>query len=234
MTQSTLIDRFVSVALTVASLSIAGVLAYRTVSPPTPLVVERDGLNPVQEPTWREALPYSVVDGDTSSSVKILVVTDIECPACASFHRTLTSLRDSGASITTYSVHLSLPQHRFAPIAARAVECARPYSREVPMLDALYGLQDSLGLKDWKAIAGSVGGIRLASWEACLHSAEPLPNVTFGGTFAERIGVRATPTVIVNGWRLSRSPTSRELSAMIAAAASGRSLAEAATALTAP
>lgn len=50
---------------------------------------------------------------------------------------------------------------------------------------------------------------------ACLSGTRPYPRIDSGVVIAERLQLPGTPTVIVNGWRFSRTPSASQLTRVI-------------------
>src|SRR5690606_31043959 len=93
--------------------------------------------------------------------------------------------------------------------AARAARCAGDQGRYWEYHDALYARQarwsgrSSTPLNDFEEYAAELGLDR-AAFSACLRSDRHAEVVTANIMLGERLGVRGTPTVIVNGRRVER------------------------------
>ncbi len=83
--------------------------------------------------------------------------------------------------------------------------------------------QDSLGIKSWESYASEAGISDLRALSACAASPDSARRVASGLQFAKSIGAFFTPTVIVNGWRLSGTPDRYEMDRVIAALLKGDS-----------
>lgn len=202
-------DRLLNVAIALASLAVAGAVALRVAQDGSPPATSEE-TPPRFEAEWRTALSSAVVAGDTSAPIKVVVVSDPECPACRYFAGVIDQVRAERRDFAVYTLHIALPQHRFAPRAIRAIECARRDAAEARMLSALFAAQDSLGLKEWESFARDAGVSRLTEWNACLLGSESLPAIESSKEFVERIEVRSTPTVLISGWRINRAPSVAE------------------------
>lgn len=156
---------------------------------------------------WQDMLEHGIVIGDTSASVKVVEFADFECPFCRRFHN---AYRESkalhGADLALIFIHYPLSTHRFAVPAARASECALAQGRFAEFVDVLFGKQDSLGLKPWSSYAHEAGVADSARFEACIANNEPMPRTEAGLRLGAEIDVRATPTVLINGWRFHAAP----------------------------
>lgn len=163
---------------------------------------------PTRVPSWLSALKAGTRIGDSTARLTVMVLSDMECPFCERFHNVMKEvLRKHEGDVAMVFVHLPLPQHRFAWPAARAVECAKASGRFSQMIDAIFANQDSLGLKSWGVIATEAGVGDTTSISKCARGTDRMPSIEAGVRFATEIGATGTPTVIVNGWRLSVPPT---------------------------
>ena len=146
--------------------------------------------------------------GPDSALVSIIVVADFECPACRAYAPTLRALREKYPSaVSIRFVHLPLARHRFALPAARASECAAEHGKFEEFGDLLYSKQDSLGLKSWASFAAEAGIADSIAILRCATSSGEVPwRIRDAKTWADRAGIRGTPTVLVQGWRITPRP----------------------------
>lgn len=107
-------------------------------------------------------------------------------------------------------MHFPIASHRFAMQSAVAFECAVAHGAHGKFLDKLYTAQDSIGLKPWTEYAREAGIQNTTRFAACL-SKPPSSRIAAGKNWGKRIGVNATPTIIVNGWRYSGMPPTETL-----------------------
>jgi protein-disulfide isomerase len=66
-------------------------------------------------------------------------------------------------------------------------------------------------------LAREAGVPDLAEFERCFGSDETLARIDVGRATGRRIGVVGTPTVLVDGWVMTRPPTLEELRARVQA-----------------
>jgi protein-disulfide isomerase len=177
---------------------------------------------PTYLPSWRDLIANGVLEGDSTAVVKLVEFSDLECPVCRQFERNVRSVRAKyPKEVSVVFVHFPLPQHRFARPAARAAECADRSGRFAEFVALAYDKQDSLGLKPWTSYALEAGVRNTARFARCVADASPVPRIDDGVALAHRMGVRGTPTVIVNGWRFSSPPAEAELIRTVAALIAG-------------
>lgn len=200
----------------------------------TGLVLRRELFPPSGQPSipqkavfvddWKSHLSKGTRLGEAGAPVQLIEFADFECPFCASFHETLESVQQRYPSqIAVTYVHYPIQGHRFAEPAARVVECAGEQGRFEAMHARLYEWQDQLGLKPWGEFAAAANVADGAAFEACIKRTEPLERIMEGRKLADQLGVRGTPTVIINGWQLQRPPDASELEAMVKAILEGKS-----------
>jgi protein-disulfide isomerase len=164
---------------------------------------------PITEPipveNWGELIASGHAVGPPDAPVTILVFADFECVACRSFAEgPLREIRERYAdSVRVIHRHWPLPYHRFAYPAARASECAAAQGRFWAFHDLLYEKQDSLGLKSFSDFAVESGVSDIPMFEACNSRTEPIASITSDSSAVRGIGGTGTPTVLVNGLRLS-------------------------------
>jgi protein-disulfide isomerase len=173
---------------------------------------------------WKDALPNAIlIGGPTKAPVTLVVVSDLECPVCRSFHATLTDvLARRPEDVRAFYLSFPLSYHRFAEAAARAVECAEAVGAFRRLVDVIYENQDSLGLKSWSSYAQAAGIVDTASFAACATNHDPVPRLKAGRDFGKRINLTGTPTVLINGWRYPYTPSTEDLDRAIDAVLAGK------------
>lgn len=157
---------------------------------------------------WRSWLDNGVLMGRDDAPVKIVEFADLQCSFCRTFHDAARRLStEHGDSMALVFVHYPLQMHRFARPAAVAAECAgQEEHRFGAFVDAVYAQQDSLGLKTWSSYARDAGIRDTLSFARCISAHQTFPRIEKGLSLGKAIGVRGTPTVLINGWRLSTPP----------------------------
>jgi protein-disulfide isomerase len=180
-------------------------------------------LAPEHMKNWQEALAVGTFVGDTSAPVKVIEFADLECPFCKTFHTRFQTLKGRyGKNVALVFVHFPLPMHRFARPAGRALECAREQGRFDHFQDIVYAKQDSLGLKSWLSYATEAGIVDSGRFSHCIAETTKVANVESGLSLGSKLGIRGTPTVIVNGWRFRGVPSDSALSAIVDGVLAGR------------
>jgi protein-disulfide isomerase len=220
------LDQVFSFALTASAVLIAGSVGYRTiaisgrqVSSLTPAAS-----TPAYSPDWRKVLPYGIRVGDASAPVQIIEFADLECPSCRAFHRMLQAvLADRPRDVAVVYVSFPISFHKFALGAARGAECAAAIGRFAEWIDAVYEKQDSLGLKSWGSYAFDAGIQDTASLGRCATDPRPVMRIDSGRVVGKSLGVTGTPTVFINGWRITGASSKEELTKLIESIQKGES-----------
>jgi protein-disulfide isomerase len=150
--------------------------------------------------------------GVTHAPVTVLEFADFGCRYCASF-----ALQTYPALAAEF-VRTGRVRWKYVPFAigmfpngeagARAAECAADQGTAAfdAIHDQLYQHQsawadarDPAGFFD--AFAGAAG-LDTARFASCYRRNQPAPRITASNDLADRIGVRATPTFFINGYRV--------------------------------
>lgn len=205
-----LLDKLSTITIMSCVLFATGLLAKRELSAPP------DPSKPRAVNDWQA---YAIGDeriGSLSAPVTITEFSDFQCPYCAKLFATLGPIiaRHSGDVAIVFR-NYPLKTHPFARPAAIAASCAAAQGRFVEYHDYLFGHQDSLSLLDWTRVAASVGVRDTSGFHQCLSSPEVARRLVADSTDARRLGVRGTPTVVVNGWLLPGTPTVEQLETYI-------------------
>jgi protein-disulfide isomerase len=218
-------DRVLAIALTAAAVLVAAAAVRREFFPARAGAVDvRTPAPPYFDSTGRSSGTGAIVVGNPNAPLQIVEFVDFECPVCAGIHRTtLRNLKARfGDSLAIRYVHFPLPQHRFARIAAQAVECADKTGRAGPLIDILFERQDSLGLKPWGSFAHDVGVKDTLAFARCVWEHPQASRIDSGHALALRRRVTGTPSFIVNGWVLPTVPSAEEFERIVNAILAGR------------
>lgn len=216
-------EKSLSLVLTICAVVSTAVLIDRNLGQTSP--TSSKSSPPSRVANWESTLTRGNWVGSPSAPLKLLVFVDFQCPFCQQFHaEAVSAIAGSKGRIAVFYRHYPLPMHRHASAAALAADCANEQSRFSDMALALFAAQDSFGMKPWTRIAGDAGVPDLAAFERCMVSKPPAERYALDIAMADSLGIRGTPTVIANGWRLGRPPRADSLLKLAERAASGRSL----------
>lgn len=137
--------------------------------------------------------------GPLDAPVTIVEFSDFQCPFCAKPVKRLDSLR--AAYPTQVSIvyrHFPLPEHRYAIAAIRASECAANQGRFEAFHNVVFATQDSIGSAPWSYFARAAGVPDTALFAKCTKSDDPIAALALDAVAAKQLGVRATPTLLIN------------------------------------
>jgi protein-disulfide isomerase len=173
---------------------------------------------------WRQLSAFGDLVGAPDGPVQIVEFVDFQCPYCARFHSEVKSVRakhDSMIGLTL--VHFPLERHLRALDAAQATRCAKAEGRFEEMVDFLYTRQVEIGVVPWAEFGERIGLKDLPKFAECMAEEAPVEKIRVGQRLATSAGIRGTPTVLINGWKLSRPPSATELEQIVENILSGNS-----------
>ena len=150
-----------------------------------------------------EIRPASAV-GPANAPVTIEFFTDLQCPQCARYEPVIKSLQaEFPDKVRLVLRHWPLREHEHARIAAYAAEAAASQGRFWQMVDALYRTQwmwakapePRLIFRDQaRAI-----GLDLDQFEKDQDSPEVQQRIEADQDRGDEVGIKSTPTVVING-----------------------------------
>lgn len=218
------LETVLSACLTLAALVIAGTLVHRELRSSTPVGTSAT-LSVEREDRWSEILDAARLAEPDAREMVIVQFGDFECPFCRRLHFATSKLRTSSSvGLREGIVHFPLRSHRNAFDAARAAECARGQDRFHDFSNTLFQHQDSIGVTAWEDLAARSGVPSVDLFSACLRDGLTRSTVERGRSLGVALGVDATPTVFINGFRLSRPPNEAELDRIAKLISAGRDL----------
>ena len=141
--------------------------------------------------------------GNPSAPVTIVEFTDYQCPSCAETQPTLERLvKEYGDKVRLVVRDFPLSQHAEAFKAAEAAEAAREQGRYWEYVGILMRNQSALGLTKLKDYASELALDR-SRFDMALDSGRFEEKVQRDLEDGMRLGIDATPTVFINGRRVS-------------------------------
>ena len=153
------------------------------------------------------------VSGSKDAPVTVVEFADYQCPACSVFANDIeglfrTVLVDSGKVRYAYRDY-PLPSHSNAMQAARAAACANDQGQFQAMHQILYRGQNQWSassneqvLLQFKDYAGQTG-LDARRFELCQRSSKHDQEILRDRDAGNRIGLEATPTFVINGFRMA-------------------------------
>jgi protein-disulfide isomerase len=156
--------------------------------------------------------------GSPAALVTIVEFGDYECPVCQSFQPVLQAAKRVFAdSLAVVYRHFPLERHPMGQVAARAAECAAQQDRFHPFHEMLYRERAWIGLgaPALESYARAVSVPDSAAFRHCLFDVTDPPAIARDRAAAERLGVRGTPSLLINHQLVSAAPDSATLVSLI-------------------
>lgn len=196
MTKTEAFQNVVTGLLALCALAVAGTVVHREFFARAPPTGQGTTRPPVQK--WAEYAVEGHRIGPAAARVVIVEFSDFQCPYCRRTAARLDTLRaEFPVDVALVYRHFPLNIHEHAVAAARASECAAEQGRFWQMHDALYKGQDSIGAVGWDRFASDARLPDPSSFRRCFaHSSAP--RVARDTVAAKRLGVRSTPTMLIN------------------------------------
>lgn len=192
MTQSPS-GRWQSTVLLICALTVTALVVRRELMTPLPAEVE---LGRVEN--W-SAFAVGPRLGARDAPVTVTVFSDFQCPYCLYLAEQLDSLQSLYPDqLALVYRHFPVSGHAFGEIAALTSECARDQGRFWEYHDILFAEQGRLGTIEWVDLASRAGVSDLSEFEACVESPMPRGQLTADSVAARTLGVRGTPTFLIN------------------------------------
>jgi protein-disulfide isomerase len=141
--------------------------------------------------------------GSAAAPVTIVAFTDYQCPSCAAIHPVLERLvKEYGDKVRLVTRDFPLNQHAEAFKAAEAAEAAREQGRYWEYAQLLMRNQSALSEDKLKAYATELALDR-PRFDGALNSGKFAEMVQRDIEEGIKLGINATPTVFINGRRVS-------------------------------
>ena len=141
--------------------------------------------------------------GRPDAPVTVVAFTDYQCPSCAAMHPELERLvKEYGDKVRLVTRDFPLSQHTEAFKAAEAAEAAREQGRYWEYIAILLRNQSALSVEKLKAYASELALDR-AKFDSALDSGKFKESVQRDVEDGMKLGIRGTPTLFINGRRVS-------------------------------
>lgn len=156
-----------------------------------------------ESPVFQISTDDQPAKGKADAAVSIIEFTDFQCPSCAQHHPILERIvNEFGDRVRLVVRDFPLSQHADAPKAAEAAEAAREQGKYWEYTAVLFRNQSALGVDKLKQYATEVGLDR-ARFDASLDSGKFAEKVQRDMVDGHKLGVNGTPTIFINGKRVS-------------------------------
>jgi len=144
-------------------------------------------------------------------TVRLRVFSDYQCPSCASLSRELGQLEAEldGRLVISWG-HFPILGH-LSDAAAAASECAARQGLSDGFRDYLFTRSREISTRSWVSLAAEAGVEDPAALEQCVRDPEIRRKVRSEVKTARALGVRATPTLLLDSLLFEGSPGSAYL-----------------------
>jgi protein-disulfide isomerase len=141
--------------------------------------------------------------GSADAPVTIVAFTDYQCPSCAAMHPVLEKLvKEYGNKVRLVTRDFPLSQHTEAFKAAEAAEAAREQGKYWEYIQVLLRNQSALTVDKLKGYATDLALDR-TRFDSALDSGKFTESVQRDVDDGEKLGINGTPTIFINGRRVS-------------------------------
>jgi predicted DsbA family dithiol-disulfide isomerase len=155
--------------------------------------------------------------GKADAPVTIVAFTDYQCPSCAAMHPELERLvKEYGDKVRLVTRDFPLSQHTEAFKAAEAAEAARDQGKYWEYIQILLHNQSALTVDKLKGYASELALDR-TRFDSALDSGKFAESVQRDIEDGMKLGINGTPTIFINGRRVSAKGYN-ELKAVVDAA----------------
>jgi protein-disulfide isomerase len=156
-----------------------------------------------ESPSFTIATDDQPLKGNAKAVVTIVEFTDFECPSCARQHPILDRIvSEFGDRVRLVVRDFPLSQHANARKAAEAAEAAREQGKYWEYAAVLFRNQSALGVEKLRQYASELGLDR-ARFDASLDSGKFAEKVQRDVMDGNKLGINGTPTIYINGKRVS-------------------------------
>jgi protein-disulfide isomerase len=138
--------------------------------------------------------------GNAKAPVTIIEFSDYQCPYCSRAVPTLERIKKEYGpdKVKVVFIDMPLPNHPRAVPASQAAHCANDQGKFWEMHNAIFNNQAKMEDADLKEHAKSVG-LDLAKFNECFDSGKHKATVEKARAEAEKAGIQATPSFVING-----------------------------------
>jgi protein-disulfide isomerase len=159
--------------------------------------------------TWGQLLEFGSALADDKSPVRIVEISDYECPFCRKASAAVDSATRSGVQIAY--IHYPLRIHPHAEAAAIAALCAEASGRFREMHARLMSSTEWQTDSNWVREAKAAGVTDIASFEKCRSGAPVRARLASERALADSLGVHGTPTFVTRSSIHDGTATVKEL-----------------------
>jgi protein-disulfide isomerase len=211
--KASVINTITNGVLAACAVTITVILLRRELFPPKPAAANI--VTTRQVPNWKDYRTGQPL-GAPNRSVSLVVFSDYECPACRRLFWQLDTLRAKfPTQLSVYYRNVPIAYHRKARPAALAAECAAVQGRFETAHRLLFIQGDSIGIRPWGRFAAAAGITDTARFSDCVRDSLTVAQLVRDEQAANTLGLRATPTFLLDSILMQGAPRIETLEAMI-------------------
>lgn len=174
----------------------------------------------------------SPIDASKAPLLDIIVFSDFQCPACKLAARFFKPFLLKFGKKVRFSYH-SFPldascnpyvpngMHQFACAAARSSICAAAQGKFFDFHDLMFDSQENINASTADDVAKEIG-LNLDAYQSCLKDSKTESTLQKDMQWGELIGLESTPTLVINGRKLSGAVSPAQLEALLKAVEEGK------------
>ncbi len=170
---------------------------------------------PDADERWRVRIDPARARGPATALVTMVVFLDFECPACVHSAPIVEEMRARfGDDLRVVLRHFPLDMHLHAELAAQAFEAAAAQGKGWEMHDAMIAHGAPLGREALDELAAAID-VDMDRFRADLDKRRYRAAIVAETARAAALGIRATPSLLINGRLVAGMPPAEMLAARI-------------------
>jgi protein-disulfide isomerase len=217
-------DRLLNVAVVLLACAAVVSTSFALRKHLTPRAAPVVSLEPVWVEGWERYQDPGSRIGPQTAAVTVVEFSDFQCVYCKRHALHLDRLRAKyGDDLAIVFRHFPITErHPHAYAAAHAAECAREQGRFEENRAVLFNKQEAIGKVDWGDLAAEAGVGDLNGFRRCMEEHRHAARIEQDLAAGRELGTPATPTSLINGWKVLGALDEEKLDAMIAEALGSR------------
>ena len=205
-----IISRTLTLLLVLCAVTMTGLAVYHQFDSPS--LAER--FKVVE--SWRAIAAQGHLEGSRDAPVKIIEFYDYQCPYCRQLQPVLETIQARYPDqVAIVYRHFPLDRHPLAHSAALAVTCAADQNRFASFHHLLFENLDWVEHRKWESMAQAIGIADLEAFSECVAQQRTAAVIDADVRTAEEIGIRGTPTLLINGVVVSGALSTETLDALV-------------------
>lgn len=140
----------------------------------------------------------SPILGPSSAPVKLVIFSDLQCPACKTVDQLVHQLiAEFPETIQVTFRHFPLSRHPLSLSAAKAATCAQKQDQFWSFTRLVFDHQDTLSNSSWVTYAEALN-LNVTQFKSCLGNATTMAHIEADINQATALGITQTPSIFIN------------------------------------